>query len=191
VCIAVGIDQRAGYGASSAEASTQLRAAVVDACVASGLQRILLTLQRDDNAQVALLPAGIDEPRAIAGLTAELAACLRKINRHRLDGARLRVTMAVHEGITTLEADGYHGYAISKACQLAGSDAVSDALMAHSGADLAVLLSDRIFDDISRLGVPGLRIAKCQRVEISDPVGEHRDYGWIYIPPHLVNDSTP
>lgn len=63
--------------------------------------------------------------------------------------------------------------------------------MAHSGADLAVLLSDRIFDDISRLGVPGLRIAKCQRVEIYDPVGEYRDYGWIYIPPHLVNDSTP
>lgn len=182
VCIAIGYEYSAGNGDATGDFSGRLRAALIDACVASGLQRMLLAPQRDGDAQVALLPAGIDEPKVIAALTAELGAHLRRLNRHRHDSERLRVTMAVDEGITTLEAGGYRGHAIAKACRLVTSDPMRKALTAYRSADLIVLLSERIFDDISRLDAPGMRTGKCQLVEIDDPVDARRDVGWIYIP---------
>jgi hypothetical protein len=186
VCIAIGVDGPTTSGPRPSDIGTRVSGVVIDACVASGLHRTLLTLQHDHETQIALLPTGIDEPKVIAALTAELGTRLRRLNRRPPDGARLRLTMAIHEGIVVLTDDGYRGYAIAKACQFVSSAAARQALALHSTADLLVLLSERIFDDLIRLDVPGLLPACCQRLEIDGPDGKADDLGWLYIPPHLV-----
>ena len=186
VCIAVTFD-RSSYNLGLSELGGRLRTAFIDACVAAELPRVLLTPQRDGGALVALLPVGIDEPKVLAALTAKLSAHIRVLNHQQRADQRLRVAVAVHEGITILDTDGYRGPAITKACRLVTSDAARDALAANSSADVIVLLSERIFYDASRIGVPGLHTRKCRRVEIYDAIDGHRDIGWIYIPLHVAS----
>jgi len=179
VCVAAGWDGD-GPGGAGAERRT-VRQALVSACAAAGLQRSLPGRQRREGAEILLLPAGIDEPRALAALTRSVAAELRGINAAG-GGRRLRLALAVNEGVVVLRPAGFSGWAIGRACRLAASPQARSALAGDPASDLVGRLTDRIFDDLTghRLG-PALGSGRFERVEIDDPAACCRT-AWICAP---------
>jgi hypothetical protein len=187
LCIAItGVaGGRAANGSAKNGSGGRLRGALIAACVSTGLHRVLLTQHQqegDGAALVALMPVGIDEPRAVAALASALSAQLRRLNRGQSGRARIRAVMAVHEGITVLAPDGYHGQAISTARRLAAAADLGARLADNPTADLIVLLSERVFEDIDRPEAFGVPPGRFERVEIRNPPAGTRDVGWIYIP---------
>jgi hypothetical protein len=94
--------------------------------------------------------------------------------------------MAVHEGITILTAKGFTGQAVVRACRLAGSPPLRAALAADPDADLIVMLSDQVFEDLIQFGHSCMSRDRFHRAEITNPTRGYREAGWIYVPEHAV-----
>ncbi len=187
LCIAVAAEGIAGCGTKQRPSVRHcVSAALLDACSSAGLDRVLVNAQRTDDTEVALLPAGIDEPRAIGSLVGSLAEALHRMNVGRGKYVRVRLRMAVHEGITILTAKGFSGQAVVRACRLAGSRPLRAALAADPDADLIVMLSDQVFEDVVQFGHSFLPRDRFRRAESTDPTRGYSDAGWIYVPEHAV-----
>ncbi len=147
-------------------------------CTAAGVSRALFDFQPSFNEHLAVLPTGIDEPRVIALLVTELAIALRRI---AID-SRPRLVMAVHEGLIELDGEGFGGPAIAKTCRLANSAELHATLAGDPTANLLVLLSERIFDDLTERDRSAFSASRFQRVEIGDSRGGQPDVGWVFLP---------
>lgn len=169
LCLAYGTDLPAGTGPGGNDGpQDEGIQAFADACRSVGLNRILL--QRHGTGQVGVLPTGIDEPRVVMSLIAEVARVTAALS--------VRIMLAFHEGITTLEASGFGGNAVAKVRRLAASPPLRAALAEAPGARLAVMLSDPVFEGSST------HPAACQfrpvQVDGSGPAAP--DQAWIFIP---------
>jgi hypothetical protein len=188
MCIAVAAGAPAGSDAAGAHrALARASAALGNACRSAGLDRVLVDteLARRGHAagtEVALLPAGIDEPRAVAALISSLAGELRRANGGCGGEGRVRLRLAVHEGVTILTAGGFAGRAVDWARRLASAPPLRAAFDAHPGADLIVLLSGQVYDDVTQFGDAGLPRGRFRRAEMTSAAGGHRDTAWIYVP---------
>jgi hypothetical protein len=122
--------------------------AMVDkACELGALGRAHWLTQQQGDGELAVLPPGIDEAYVITGLWREFRGGLHDYNRHANAGARLRMRVAVHEGMTYLAENGFAGNAINTVCRLRDCHEAKDALNAASG-DLVLIASDRIYQDV-------------------------------------------
>jgi len=188
VCVAAGWEAPGGAGPGGASGRDDaagerriVREALISACAAAGLQRGLPNQQRHGSAEVLLLPAGIDEPRVLAALTRAIAAELRRINAAG-GRRRLRLVLVFHEGVVVLEPAGFRGAAIGRACRLAGAPQARSALASHPVSDLVVLLTDRIFDDLTgHHPDPALGAGQFERVELNDQAACCQA-AWICVP---------
>ena len=180
VCVAAAWDRAAGGNATASDQRRLVREALISACASAGLQRGLPCQQRHGRAEVLLLPTGIDEPRVLAQLTRSVGAELRRINAAG-GGRRLRVALAFHEGIVALEPSGFSGVAIGRACRLAVAPETRSAMASHPAADLIVLLTDRIFDDLREQPDSAFGTARFERVDIEDPAVGRRT-AWLCAP---------
>lgn len=156
-------------------------AALLAAWSSADLDRVLLNAHHTGDIDIAVLPAGIDEPRVIPALIGSLAGTLRGMNADQDDGARIRLRMALHEGITILTPDGFTGGAVRGACQLADSPPLRAALATEPDADLAVMLSDQVFRDVIQLSHFGLPRSQFRRAMVTGPAAGCPDTGWIYL----------
>jgi hypothetical protein len=184
VCIAVDIEPRQYQGYSPRRLEflrRHLAAAIAETCRESGLDRVLVNQQSAGDVEIILLPAGIDEPRAVAALVNGLCQVIRRINEPLPEGARVRIGMAVHEGITVLAATGFVGRAVSKTRRMLGSEPLRSAFARSPRSDLAVMLSDQVFEEIESFG-RCLPAEEFERVEIDNPATRSRDIGWIFLP---------
>ena len=187
LCVAVAAETYANHGTTEQEPVRNLAfAALLDACSVAGLERVLVNAQRTEDTEVAVLPAGIDEPRVIASLAASLAEALRRMNAGQGDGKRVRLRMAVHEGITVLTPDGFTGQAVRRVCSLVHSAPLHAALAADLDANLVVMLSDQVFDDVTQFKHSGMFRDRFRRAEVTIPGDGYLDAGWIYIPEHTT-----
>jgi hypothetical protein len=175
---AAGLAQRSG--------PSRVSAALLNAWSSAELDRVLLNAHRTGDMEIAVLPVGIDEPRVIPSMISSLAETLRVLNADQDDGARIRLRMALHEGVTILTADGFTGGAVSGACQLADSPPLRAALATERDADLAVMLSDQVFRDLIQLSHFCLPRSRFRRAVITGPLSGCPDTGWIYFPASLM-----
>jgi hypothetical protein len=189
MCIAVAAAAAAGSDAAGAHrALARGSAALGNACRSAGLDRVLVTAEHGQDTEVALLPAGIDEPRAVAALVRSLAEELRRANGRRGAARRVRLRIAVHEGVTILTARGFAGRAVDRARQLASAPPPPAAFDTHPAADLIVLLSGQVYDDVTQFGDAYLPAGRFRCAELPGAACGHRDTAWIYVPPPVPAD---
>ncbi len=185
LCLAVAADGIADRQPAGQQALRErVSAALLDACGSAGLDRVLVWAQHTDDTEVALLPVGVNEPRVIASLIAALAEALHRINTGQDEGTRVRLRMAVHEGITILTSEGFTGQAVAKVSRLAGAQSLRAALAADPVADLVVMLSDQVFEDVTQFGHDDMSRDRFRRAEVTIPASGDSDAGWIYAPGH-------
>lgn len=150
MCVAFDLE-RYGTGTDAAQIEKQrVMAGLARETAGRGaLERAQWIRQEQGDGELALLPPGIDEARVISALWREFREGLYRYNRQADAASRLRVRVAVHEGMTYVAGSGFAGTAIDTVCRLRDCREAKDALSGTAG-DLMLIVSDRIFHDVIR-----------------------------------------
>lgn len=183
--MAVDVEHHGEHGITErAAARRQLSALLADMCASPGFGELPMWQQSTGDGEVVLLPVGIDEPQTVTLVVNWLIRALHQANT-AWEGPRVRLRVAVHEGITTLISGVFDGPAVRKTCRLVGALPLGAALARRPAADLAVLFSDRIYPDLGEY----LPTEGFTPVEVGDPAASSREVGWLLVPEREAPDG--
>jgi hypothetical protein len=129
--------------------------------------------------ELALLPSTESEPRVVDDFIHQLYAVLARHNRHLRDDARLRLRVAIHFGVAYPADAGYAGQGIVAVSRLLDCEPLRFAL-SYSGAELALILSDRVYQDTVVQGHTVVRPVEFLEVRVR--VKEFSDRAWLWLP---------
>lgn len=108
--------------------------------------------------------------------------------------ARMRLRVAVHHGMCQCDGEGWFGKAVNATMRLVGSPPLKAALVAADRANLALIVSGQVFDEVIRHEYRSIDSSSFERVmiEAKEPGGEQawiRVAGYPY-PPGVTPAST-
>lgn len=154
LCIAVAAydDGREGPLPEGSPASPPLGAVLDETCAAADV-RCAHWASRPTGGELAVFPPGIDEGRVVSDFVRELRRTLVRVNAE--SAPRLRLRVALHQGITRVDEQGYGGRAVVKACRLRDADILDRELAEHPESDLVLIVSGELFDDVTGDTVTG------------------------------------
>jgi hypothetical protein len=153
-----------------------------------GLDRVSWTTQSTGDGELAVLPAGVSEPTVVSRLVPAIDRILRQHNRSLIPGAKVRLRVALHQGLVHLDsANGFAGEAVVTVCRLLDAPPLKRALAAFTGAATAVIASEEVFRDVVNQQYDGLRPERFRKVEVSLPAKDFRQTAWIYVPDEDVS----
>jgi hypothetical protein len=148
----------------------------------AGLRRAEWRIQQAGDGEFSVLPAGTSERRVVAGLPANLDRLLRSHNRGLAPEARVRLRVAVHQGLVHLDgSNGVPGDDAVEVCRLADASELKEALRLAPGADVALIVSDVVYRDVV-LNYRDLRPDLFVRVAASVTGKAFRARAWIHVP---------
>lgn len=133
---------------------------------------------RGDGA-IIIVPAVIPKVLLLHPLLQWLAFALDEHNREAGLAEHFRLRFALHDGAVLRDEHGYAGDAVILACRLLDSAELKEALRNTSG-NLAVIVSDRVYQDTVRPGYRDLDPATYHPVEVT--VKSTRAKAWIHLP---------
>ena len=169
------------YGRQDPLGQVDAQQAVTDAlsgaAAAVGLDRSLWRTQPQGDAELAVLPPETDEAAVVADFPRELDTSLHRHNRSRNPEHRLRLRVAMHCGVLHLGALGYPGPAPIETCRLLDAPAFKQVLAAADDADVALIVSERLFTNIVAPGYRGLRPQWFRKVPVT--VKEYSGTGYV------------
>ncbi|MFV2088015.1 hypothetical protein [Micromonospora sp. LOL_021] len=152
------------------------------ACSEVGFDRASWQIQQGGDGELAILPQGTSERAVLARLTPVLDRLLRETNRGLADKARIRLRVAVHEGPVHLDgANGFPSDAVVTVCRLVDSPQLKTALRQFPDAAVALIVSDRLYQDIVRQ-YQDLRLDHFQPVTARIADKGFEAAAWIYVP---------
>ncbi len=187
LCIAVAFDQAHTGGKADQRAEPQgLSDVLDDACRDAPLDRALWHCQPQGDGELAILPPGVDEGYVIGHFIREAGQALQFHNKRVEQGPRLRLRIAFHQGLTYVVDSGYMGPAVAAICGLLDSPQLTDALLNNLAADLAVIVSQPIFEEVVLHDGHDLRATEFVPAQIADP-NETRLTAWIRVPGREYN----
>ncbi|ADU09129.1 MULTISPECIES: adenylate/guanylate cyclase domain-containing protein [Micromonospora] len=152
-----------------------------------GLDRRGWTVQATGDGEFAIFPPGTSEPRIVAELVPAMDRVLRDHNRQAADHARIRMRVAMHQGLVAPAENGFAGKAVVTAARLVNAEPLRDALGSFPDAAVALIVSDAIYRDVVSQSYSGIRPDRFRRVlvEVKSFVSE----AWIFVPDENVNCS--
>jgi class 3 adenylate cyclase len=153
-----------------------------EACDELGFDRANWLIQQGGDGELAILPVGTSEKAVVTRLAPTVERLLREHNRGLAPEARIRLRIGVHQGPVHLDgANGYPGDAVVTVCRLVDSPQLKSALRRFPGAEVALIVSDRTYQDIVR-HYRDLRPEHFLRVAASLPQKNFEAVAWIYVP---------
>jgi hypothetical protein len=180
------------YGAAPARRHPEIQGGLLkvldEAARESGLTRSEWNRQPAGDGELAVLPPGESEPRVVERFPQELRNALRRHNRDLNDAARLRLRLAVHFGAAAPGPNGNTGPGPVTVSRLCDSEQLKQALVA-ANADLAVIISRQIYDDVIRQEFTLLTPAELRQVTVRNK--EFAEDAWIWIPGHAAPPPSP
>ena len=179
LCVAVGREQ--GADALADDAAENATLGILERAEEHGAlyRPVWLAHQR---ARIALLPPGIDEAHVLTTLLRYLRDEVYRHNRVSAPPARIRLRVAAHEGLTYLRDEAYVGDVLDTLAMLVREESFA----ARAGAaEVAVILTDRIYHDV-------VRGRENYDLRPGNFTGLETAYGmaWTYVAPPLVGPDT-
>ncbi|WP_232795267.1 hypothetical protein [Kitasatospora sp. NRRL B-11411] len=156
-----------------------------EAAALAGLDRAAWERQPQGDLEFAVLPERTPEPALLGPFVQHLVGGLGALNT-RPAASRVRLRLALDCGVATSSALGHAGPAPVAVARYVNAPQLKAVLAALTSADLAVIVSDRLYQDIVRSGHPGLDPAQYLRAHVR--VKEFGGYGWIRVPGHRPDD---
>jgi effector-associated domain 2 (EAD2)-containing protein len=133
---------------------------------------------RGDGALV-VVPPSVDTALLLTSVTARLRAEVRKHNDVSIEPARMRLRLAVHTGIARTDAEGLVGTAVNHAFRILEAPHLKE-ILRRTGAELALITSERVYDDVIQHGLGLVNPAEYHRIELR--VKETVTTAWITVP---------
>ena len=129
-----------------------------------------------------ILPPSISLTKVLRHIIQELDYQLRSHRKAASDLAQLRLRMAVHQGNVYRDAGGLGGAALKDVARLLNAAPVKAALVAQPDANLVLVVSEDVYNDVIRHGWGPNRDA-FQKVRITEKELKQQNVAaWIYIP---------
>jgi hypothetical protein len=133
---------------------------------------------RGDGALVAVPPSA-DTTVLLTSLTDRLRAEIRQHNDVSAVPAQMQLRLAVHTGVVRSDGEGLVGTAVNHAFRILEADQLRRVLR-WTGADLALIASERVYEDVIRHGLGLADPGEYQRIDVR--VKETTTPAWIRVP---------
>ncbi|MGC5032044.1 hypothetical protein [Micromonospora sp. DT229] len=147
-----------------------------------GMDRAGWTTQQSGDGELAVLPTELPEARVIGRFLPELNRRLRRYNADRLPVARIRLRVAVHQGMVHLDgANGFPGQAVVTVSRLCDAAPVRRALAAFPDAGIALVVSPDIYRDVVTQYPEELRPGRFRRIEVVHAEKGFHEPGWLCV----------
>jgi hypothetical protein len=139
------------------------------------------TCYREDRGDGALMavPPLADTSILLTTLIERLRAEIRRHNHVSALTAQLRLRVAVHTGVVHSDGEGLVGTAVNHAFRLLDAEQLKLTLR-KTGADLVLIASQRVYDDVIRQGLGLVDPSEYQRIVVG--VKETVTPAWIRVP---------
>ncbi|WP_236656422.1 hypothetical protein [Streptacidiphilus jiangxiensis] len=182
-CTCIALDAE-GYGPNNdrrqSEIQHDLRRLLTRAASGAGLDRSRWKVQQQGDGEVALIPQDENEPRYVDDLVRHMVSELRIYNEERRDIHRMRLRVALHHGPVELADNGFAGGAVVAVCRLLAADPLYEALRTLPDIDLALLLSDDLFQATVGAGHTTYEPTMFRRVSVRKK--EFTAPAWLWTP---------
>ncbi|MEV4747740.1 hypothetical protein AB0K21_15300 [Streptosporangium sp. NPDC049248] len=146
----------------------------------AGLRRETWARQEAGDGEVIVLPEREGELRVVDDLVHRVRKALHDHNRERRDDARLRIRIAIGHGVVKRGAMGFVGQVVVTTSRLLDAQAARTALKVNPRADLVLILTDRLYEDVVRQLHTSYRPESFTRLEV--PTKERTEIAWMWIP---------
>ncbi|TCB95405.1 hypothetical protein E0H26_20700 [Micromonospora zingiberis] len=147
-----------------------------------GMDRVGWTTQQAGDGELAVLPRELPEARVIGRFLPELNRRLRQYNASRLSVARIRLRVAVHQGMVHLDgANGFPGQAVVLVSRLCDAAPVRRALAAFPDAGVALVVSADIYRDVVTEYPEEIRPERFRRIEVVHADKGFREPAWLCV----------
>jgi len=146
----------------------------------AGLDESSWDIQRSGDGILAVLPESQSESKIVDDFVRLLDAHLTPFNQDRKKRARLRLRLAIHHGPIARAANGYVGEGVLTVSRIVDSNALRSALSDHRDANLAVAVTDTVYEGTVARGRTTLAPAEFVRTPVE--AKEFRRSAWIRVP---------
>lgn len=186
LCLAADMEQYSLLNTRTQSAvQSDLLRVLDEAAALTGLDREAWARQPQGDMEFAVLPDSTPEAVVLGPFVHHLAVLLG--NRNACPAAqRIRLRMAVDTGVVADAALGHAGPAPVAVARYVNAPQLRTVLATLTAADLAVMVSDRLYQDVVRSGRRDLDPAQYVRAHVR--VKEFGGYGWIRVPGHAPDD---
>ncbi|MEU7865230.1 hypothetical protein [Dactylosporangium sp. NPDC049140] len=185
----IGVDA-SGYGgrvdADQDDLQHALPAVLDEAARRAGLDRSGWDRQPAGDGELAVLPEPESEVRVVDDFVRELNTALGRRNRFARPEHRLRLRLGIHHGVVKPAPMGFAGKGVVQVSRLVDAP-VTRAALADGRADLAVIVSRVIFEDVVEQAHTGHDPARFARVAVENK--ELREDAWLYVPDRFAPPS--
>ncbi|MEU9334282.1 hypothetical protein AB0D49_14160 [Streptomyces sp. NPDC048290] len=169
------------------------------ACAGADVDRAACTRQPQGDGEVLLLPPALDEGRVVPRLVQQLALSLRQMNRDLALDSRLRLRAAMHQGIVQEAANGFVSRAGVRTCRMLDSSAPRTVMETLPACELALVVSESLFEDVLEHGYQGLDPDLFVRYRTDLPAKKFATEVWMYLaftpellpPPSTAPTASP
>lgn len=181
LCLAVDVQGYSGRdNRGQLAVQSRLKRLLDRALSRTGVSPAAALRQDRGDGQLVLLPAGVDEAHVISTLLRELGVGLADGNT--AGGDRLRVRVALAQGVVHEAATGYVGKAVVDACRLVDAPPLRSVLTGTPGADLVVAVTGDLFQDVVANGYAGLSPEDFTQVPVELPDKAFSADMWVAVP---------
>ncbi|MFI0357164.1 hypothetical protein [Actinomadura sp. 9N407] len=143
---------------------------------------------RGDGVMV-IVPPHFDTALLITTVVTRLRAAVRRHNAFSSEAAQMRLRVAVHTGEAHWDGTGLVGEAVNHTFRILDAGAFKD-LLRDSGADLALIVSQRVYDDVVRHGRELVDPGDYRQIDVE--VKETQTTAWVSVPgTGLPNTGLP
>lgn len=184
LCLSVDVQ---GYGRTHDHGQNAIQDELLDvlatAADATGLDRRAWHRQGSGDGELALIAARESgtEARVVDDFVRELAAVLFRHNCDQPPDRRFRLRLALDHGLVRVaSSNGFAGRPVVTVSRLVGCQPLRQALAAVPDANLAVILSRRVYTELVLGGHTQLRPTSFRRVTVSEK--ELTDEAWLRVP---------
>ena len=141
-----------------------------------------VVLVGDMERYLAVLPPEVDEPALLSEFLLGLDRFLRPYNAHRRADARVRVRVAVHQGLIFPDSrNGFAGDAVNTAARLVDAPVLKRVLKAFPEAAVACIVSEGMHRDVVTGGYDGIRPERFRRMRVTLRDKDFDEWAWLAV----------
>ncbi|MFC4897265.1 hypothetical protein ACFQVD_23100 [Streptosporangium amethystogenes subsp. fukuiense] len=174
----------AGYGKGDSSRQFAVQGAflqlVSEAAACARLDRDTWLRQPSGDGELAVIPDDGSEPQVVDDFVRHLNVLLGRHNEGTDPSFRLRLRVAVHFGMTSPAANGIAGKAVVEVSRMLDSAVLHEALQTTPDANLALMVSQRVYEDTVEYGLTTYAGDDFRQVTVRHK--EFEQSAWIHVP---------
>jgi class 3 adenylate cyclase len=152
-----------------------------EALKAAGVKARQCERQNQGDGQLISLPQVIDMKSVLPALPLAMQAAIHRVNAVPSPAGQLRMRMSIAQGPVQTASTGYVGPGVIAASRMLDSQLLRDTLRDNTGADLVLMVTDDLYQQVYRQGYSGLAAPGFRDAQLENKAKNYAARVWIYV----------